>query len=305
MTSKPEGRTAEESIVSSGSAALDGVNAAFHEVYDAVRARAERGAPVLVVLADVLILVHAGGRRELAITPPLFHVVKSVAHAPVALHALLHREADADRDLDPATSRALVELESRLERAARDLAADASSVAAGDEPRSLGRMAADMNAVLVATRALAVAARAKRRVTRDELGRFAADVGTAIVRLTEDATRLQLEALHARVEELVAPLGEEERRSLEVVVTGVHQARARSFAMQYFQARLSEQEGVEERVTYGEGVETEADALALIGTRRLDRAIARAFFGDPRRLQRDVLGDAAASCLCSMKLAPL
>jgi hypothetical protein len=35
----------------------------------------------------------------------------------------------------------------------------------------------------------------------------------------------------------------------------------------------------------------------LVGTRRLDRAIASAFFGDPKRLQRDVLGDAAKSAL--------
>ena len=71
-----------------------------------------------------------------------------------------------------------------------------------------------------------------------------------------------------------------------------HQARARSLGMQYFQKRLGEPPGAEERVSYAEGVADAEEALALVGTRRADRAIASAFFGDPHRLQRDVLGDA-------------
>jgi hypothetical protein len=34
----------------------------------------------------------------------------------------------------------------------------------------------------------------------------------------------------------------------------------------------------------------------------LDRAVASAFFGDPKRLQRDVLGDSAAELLGMMQL---
>jgi len=34
-----------------------------------------------------------------------------------------------------------------------------------------------------------------------------------------------------------------------------------------------------------------------VGRLRVDRAIARAFFGDSRRLQRDILGDAAQRLL--------
>ena len=59
--------------------------------------------------------------------------------------------------------------------------------------------------------------------------------------------------------------------------------------------------GADERVTYGENIGTEEEALALAGTRHLDKAIAQAFFGDEKRLQRDVLGDAAKRCLEQMK----
>ena len=67
--------------------------------------------------------------------------------------------------------------------------------------------------------------------------------------------------------------------------------------MQYFKRRFQEKPGTDQRVTYGENISDEAEAILLVATRRLDKQIAQAFFGDENRLQRDVLGDAAARCL--------
>jgi hypothetical protein len=125
------------------------------------------------------------------------------------------------------------------------------------------------------------------------------------LRLVDHATRLQLAALDAQVELAVRRMSERERAALQVVVTGDHQARERSLVLQYFQKRLGEHAGTEDRVSYAEGVSDEQQALALVGTRRLDRAIALAFFGDPKRLQRDVLGDSAHALLSSLELPPI
>jgi hypothetical protein len=73
--------------------------------------------------------------------------------------------------------------------------------------------------------------------------------------------------------------------------------------MQYFQARLGA--SAEARVAYAEGITEEVEALALVGNRRFDAVLARAFFGDPKRLQRDVLGDAVRDRLRVVKLPPL
>jgi hypothetical protein len=48
-----------------------------------------------------------------------------------------------------------------------------------------------------------------------------------------------------------------------------------------------------------------AQACELVGTRRLDRMVAQAFFQDPKRLQRDVLGDAAMRQLDDAHLTEL
>jgi len=75
--------------------------------------------------------------------------------------------------------------------------------------------------------------------------------------------------------------------------------------MQYFRKRLEEPEGAEDRVAYAEGVETADQAFALVGTRRMDARIAEAFFGDAKRLQRDVLGDAVKELLAKTELGPI
>ncbi|MBC8071591.1 MAG: hypothetical protein IAG13_24915, partial [Deltaproteobacteria bacterium] len=113
----------------------------------------------------------------------------------------------------------------------------------------------------------------------------------------EHATRAQLGALHEQATVLLARLPASERERVHVVVAGAHQARARSLGMQYFRRLFGEPTDAEERVTYAEAVDTVDDAVALVCMQRLDRAMARAFFGDEKRLQRDVLGDAAERLL--------
>jgi hypothetical protein len=75
--------------------------------------------------------------------------------------------------------------------------------------------------------------------------------------------------------------------------------------MQYFRKRFDEASGAEDRVVYAEGVEDPDEALALVGTRRMDTQISRAFFGDAKHLQRDVLGDAVEELLSRTEFEPI
>jgi len=263
--------------------AFDAVNDAFHDAYGRARSEAEVDAPVFVVLADALLVFRGSERHVREFTPPAFHLVKSAAHAPVAVFAALSHDRGGVGTM------------------ATHVAA-ARAAAAGLLPA--GEVLADVEATFDATLALLTDAERRAR-DAGSLSAFAAKVGPVLLRLTAHATKMQLAALHDAVEDALAALSAEERSTLEVIVTGDHQARARSLAMQYFQERFGEAPGADERVTYAEGVGDEASALALVGTRRLDRAIARAFFGDDKRLQRDILGDAGAAELARMQLAPI
>jgi hypothetical protein len=260
---------------------IDSLNEEFHADYDVATEGAARRAPVLVLVADALILFRGDDRSEHPFTPAEFHLIKSAAHAPVALYAILLR----------GDGRApLVRL-----RGAIDTFGEMAPSAAADDTR----------AVLRTTRAFLDEALAPDEISAAKVEAFARAIGPSLLRLTEHATRMQLTALDAAVEVCLASLDEGERRGLQVVVTGEHQARARSLGMQYFQQRFGEAPGQETRVTYGEGIDDADQAVALVGKRRVDRAIAAAFFGDEKRLQRDVLADAATALLATTPLTPI
>jgi hypothetical protein len=265
---------------------LDGVNDGFHAAYDGAREEAKLDAPVFVVHGDVLFVVRRGERRELALTPRNFHLIKSAAHAPVAIFAALHRSGAH-----------LVEvLRTHV----------VASLASLDAEHELDHETASaMRDVLDTSLAFLERVLGPSRPTEAELESFAGASGPQLLRLTTFATRVQLRALHEVVEKALAELEPKERAGLQVVVTGDHQARVRSLGMQYFRKRFREPEGADEHVTYAEGVDDVDEALALVGTRRLDEAIAKAFFGDPKRLQRDVLGDAVHALLVDTDLAPI
>jgi hypothetical protein len=266
---------------------LDDINGEFHGSYDAARAVAEDAAPVLIVLGDTLSLHRGAAREEVVIQPRLFHALKSVCHAPLAVYAALYLAGD--RPLAPAATSALQRARDHVRAALATLTIDIV------DPEAL----ADAAPLLTSTLAFVERTLAAGRTSRPDLAAFAGACGPALLRLTDRATALELAALHAGVEKLLAPLTAAEHDALQVVVAGSHQARERSLAMQYFQKRLHEPDRADERVTYAENAADEHAALMLVGTRRLDRAIAGAFFGDPKRLQRDVFGDSAAARLAT------
>jgi hypothetical protein len=275
---------------------MDAVNEAFHDVYDDKRSDAATDVPVFVVLADELVVFHRGERRQRSFTPRVFHLIKSVAHAPLATYVPLHRIGDGA--LDASTQKLLLGLKTHFERAIASLSANGDTLLTVE-------MTSLLREVLEASRVFVERTLEAGETTARGIAAFAKRMGPLLLRLTEHATRVQLEALASCVDACLEPLTGPEKAVLQVVVTGDHQGRARSLGMQYFQHRLREPKGTEVRVAFAEGVTDERAALALVGTRRLDFAIAEDFFGDPKRLQRDVLGDAVAVQLASREPSPL
>jgi hypothetical protein len=80
--------------------------------------------------------------------------------------------------------------------------------------------------------------------------------------------------------------------------------RAKHTAVQYFARKLGVPgEGL--RLVYAEAIDDETKALNLLATHQLDTDIGVAFFNDPDRMMRDLLGDAASIDLDSRGVGPL
>ena len=271
-------------------AALSAADHAFHEAYSAARDHARNDVPVLVVLATELALYVHGERREYSFARPCFQAAKAAAHAAVALFTLTSEPTVSEK----ARIEALEALEQRMR------------VAANGPHHSVDAAVRKELTPVLETSLAFVSAYLKGERAEANVAAYAAAVGPQILSLTEVTTCEQLAALHEAAQRALGSLSEADSGALQVVVIGDHQARVRSMGMQYFQRRFGERpESADERVTFGENVSNEKEALALVSTRRLDEKIARAFFGDGKRLQRDVLGDAAKRCIEKMNLAPV
>lgn len=267
---------------------LDAVNDDFHGTYGEARHDAKYDGPVFVVVADELIVFQRGQRSAHSFSPRAFHVIKSVAHAPVALYALFQRSQPPTRArLDEARERVVAALASTLDDRQ------------GFSEPTRTELEVVLRSCLELIDHTAEAGQAER------LAAFAQETGPRLLRLAQEATRLQLDALHQHTEQALQALSVDDRAELQVVVAGDHQARVRSLAMQYFHKRFADRPDADARVSYAEGVSDEHGALELVGTQRLDRTLARAFFGEEQRLQRDILGDAAEQQLHSFEVAQI
>lgn len=266
---------------SSPSDPLDAVNESFRQAYGVERDDETRDVPIFVVMADSLTLFHAQQVHRTSITPTSFHTIKAVVHAPVAACTILLEVAE--RPLDTQVRARLQGLRERTDSARQHLQSTSNEET---------DVAARLRTILDETLGFLDEQLGSSQPSRQATLQFARNMGPLLAQSTDDATRLQLATLDHAVAEMLRKLDEHARADLHVVVAGAHQARERSLGMQYFGKLLGEAPGSEKRVLYAESIDDENDARALVGIRRVDRRLARALFGDPTRLERDVLGDA-------------
>jgi hypothetical protein len=263
--------------------ALHAGNEVFHEAYSGARDGVRHQVPILVVLPNELALHHQDQRQVVGYSRPSFAQAKSVAHIAVALYALTCEESSLERSRDGVAR--------LLEHIAASL----------DVPACSRREPIDQEIETLLQRCLQFAKAARDQISSDSLrAEFASDAGPRVLRITELATCEQIAGLHEAVEAILSGLSADDQGQVQVVVVGDHQARTRSLGMQYFKRRFHEP-GTDQRIAYGENITDEEAAISLVATRRLDKRIAQAFFGDEDRLQRDVLGDAAKRCLDQMR----
>jgi hypothetical protein len=108
---------------------------------------------------------------------------------------------------------------------------------------------------------------------------------------------IELEQLHALVGRWRNDLGERHWPGLYVVICSAHQPRYREAVCQYFGRLLHQPESLgaerEDRLVYAEGPCDVDAALDLLARHIVDQRASNLLFGDRRRLQEDLLADAA------------
>ena len=268
------------------------LNRSFRTAYQ--RGRAEtlaRAGPVILAEGDDLVLLHDGRREAVTYVPAAYHDLKAVAHVPLALYVLLAPFGDGT--LAPERLDGLRRYRAQVAAARDGLAGRGFSAAVlGRQRQILAESLGFLDGVLE-----------RRRASGAEVRAFARRLGPLLLANAEEAARLQLDALHARTTAWRRQLGAADWGRLHVVVVGSAMPRRGNLAVQYY-ARLLGEPGEGRRLIYAEALWDEARARDLLGTHLLDTAVGDAFFGDDRRLHRDLLADAAAAYLERLRPGP-
>jgi hypothetical protein len=262
---------------------LNGVfRAAYQRTKDATLAHA---GPVILVEGEKLVLRRGIARQEAAYTPAVYHVLKAVAHVPLALDVMLApHEGDATLD-----DTVLVEL-----RQIRGLMEDTEPTLAarGLEPEQLDRA----RTIFAESRKFLDSVVQARSCPREQRIAFARHMTPMVMKNAGDASRAELDALHARMNAWRKEMSPEEWKALKVVIMGSALPRKQNEALQYF-TRLLGEPGEGPRIIYAESVRDEVKALDLLATSEVDTGIGVDFFNDPTRMHRDLLSDAAKDYL--------
>jgi len=260
-----------------GAEPLGQLNTAFHEAYAAVRAEAfAHQGPVLVVDGDRLVLYRDQTVvAEEVVRPPAYHLLKAVAHVPLAVRLRLVAESPGD----------LGSLRDPLEAARQELPV------AFPDPVLRARQLRILDAALAFLDQVQ-----GRKASPQELDDYSAAMGPLLLANARDSAALELAALDRTVSAWRRQRLATDWDAVRVVIIGSHMARREEVSFQYF-CRLLQAPGEGGRVVYAEEKWNPRDALTLLAGHRVDRELGRAFFHDPDRMHRDLLADGAKKWL--------
>ncbi len=262
------------------------LNDAFRAAYQRTKeATLAHGGPVILAEGDKVVLRRGNARQEAAYTPAVYHILKAVAHVPLALDVVLAPHA-GEATLDETVLAELRELRRLMEDTESSLASR------GMEPEQLDRS----RTIFAESRRFLDSVVQSRRCPREERIAFARRMTPMVMKNVGEASRAELDALHSRIIAWRKEMSPEEWKTLRVVILGSALPRKQSLTLQYF-ARLLGEPGEGPRIIYAESVRDEAKALDLLATSEVDTGIGVDFFNDPTRMHRDLLSDAAKDYL--------
>lgn len=270
------------------------INVGFHETYtrlvEQVLAELGDSVPVVVLIGDDATLLCDGGEQREQVIPARYHELKALAH--LAFGVQLTLMANKSGRLTELTANELHKKHAQIREA--QAAVNASTTCASSSPTM--KAPAEL---LCRARALVDRVLAEGVVDFDRLQEHVRALASHAFETAQLAVCIELEQLHALLGRWRNDLGERRWAGLYVVICGAHQPRYREAACQYFGQLLHEAEGSaaerEDRLVYGEGLTDIDAALDLLARHIVDQRASNILFGDRRRLQEDLLADAAAT----------
>jgi hypothetical protein len=274
--------------------AITALNRSFHESYNNLVHRTfetlgKGSSPVIVMFHEEVILYHNGREEKVNVIPKQYHEIKGIGHMSFGVYVTLANNGYGK--LRPDIQKDLEHKYDLLERGLKFLQYDPLPLEYAGTHREMLEYARD-----VIGKVLAVG-----EVREEMLMDFCQKSAPLYLEGAGIGARLEIETLHDAVMNWRDRVGDEFWENIYVVICAAHQGRFRETTLQYFQRLLYEQEGFsaknEDRVVYAEHVNDPQAALELLARHIVDQKASTDLFGDPTRLQEDLMSDGAEAYL--------
>ena len=268
------------------------INVSFHETYtrlvEQVLAQLGDSVPVVVLIGDDATLLSDNREQREQVIPTRYHELKALGH--LAFGVQLTLMANGSGRLTELTANELHEKRAQIRGAEAATNASSNSACFSQTNKAPAEL-------LCRARALVDRVLAEGAVNFDRLEEHIRALAAHALETAQLAVCVEIEKLHALLGRWRNDLGETRWSGLYVVICGGHQPRYREATCQYFGRVLHEPDGSgaqrEDRMVYAEGMCDLDAALDLLARHIVDQRASKLLFGDRRRLQEDLLADAA------------
>lgn len=270
----------------SAATSLEDLNSAAREAYGAAKAKAVKSEQAVFVAADKVILFK--GNEELGAlpyTPPVYEQLKSASHLVLGIYGAVTGLLD-----DGAGKEWLKRLTVLRQTAL------AVKDNLGDMLFSPAQKARQETIIDASVRYIDDVL-TKRVTTPEVLTAYMREMAPLILANANDAAIAQIDMLDNAVIELKKQLTESEFEHALALVLGPKMPREDFLASQYFAFAFNEDLTTTKRIVYAENIFDVDQALGLLRTYLADRRMSAIAFGNPGRMERDLLGDAATADL--------
>jgi len=264
---------------------LSAINLSFHKTYtrlvEQVLTQLGANIPVIVLTGDDATLLCDGGEQRELVIPTRYHELKALGH--LAFGVQLTLMANGSGRLNGVAMNELHEKRAQI----REVHGALSASPAMKAPAEL----------LCRARELVDRVLTEGVIDFDRLQKDIRALASHALETAQLAVCIELEQLHELLKRWRNELGERRWAGMYVVICGAHQPRYREAACQYFGQLLHQAESSaaerEDRLVYAEGLCDVDAALDLLARHIVDQRASDLLFGDRRRLQEDLLADAA------------
>ena len=256
------------------------LNAAARESYAASRALALKSDQPVFLVTDTVTLIRGEDLGSQPYKPALYHELKSISHLPLGAYSaslgLLENPTDK-RWMD------------RLRMLLNQL-----NIAQADLPKAsftdLQRVRQEN--ILSLSRAYLADILMRESADIASINLYSRTLAPLLLANAADAANVQIEALDQAVRELSKKLKPGEFKKAIAVITGPKTPREGNLQFQYFVYAFGAG-SAGTRVLYMESIFDREAALDVLRAVLNDRMASQAFFGEPYRLERDMMADGA------------